>query len=258
MENSYIPLLPLDVPSRDMEARKCNEIWDQIVWWSTMIILVCSLLDTGALLTLLLVPYWSDSPNSGIPLQSTYSGLQEMYSQKRHESSTYAPVLNLPRVMIQVDSSTSNIVIPPWRDTYLSEYGTIQYNHRRLLVSPEVSALAQFHVVDFGMESCSMSLNVPVEMDTGSGNHTVLDVWKVEEKGKLNVQSLSWNTKPSRLFLVGSFTLPAPTIQQLPKFECQSGSLQTFEVSCRGDCFMETVTDKRDAIGLYLEQYQTL
>lgn len=100
------------------------------------------------------------------------------------------------------------------------------------------------------MENCSVSLNVPVEMDTGSGNHTVIDVWKVEEKGKLNVRSISWNTKPSRLFLVGSFALPAATIQQLPKFECQSGSLQTFELSCRGNCFIEAVADKRDAIGM--------
>ncbi|KAK0499157.1 hypothetical protein EDD18DRAFT_1283116 [Armillaria luteobubalina] len=199
MEDWYIPLLQLDILSRDMEAGKRNEIWDRIIYWSTIIILVCSLLDTGALFSLLLAPYWSEySLNREIPFQSTYSGLQEMYSRKHHGSSSYVHVLNLPRVMIQVDSSTPTIILPPWRDTYLSEYGTIQYHSRRLFISSTVSTIAQFHVVDFGMESCSVSLNIPVEMDVGSRNQTVINVWKVEEKGKLNAQSFSWNTKPPR------------------------------------------------------------
>ncbi|TFY64692.1 hypothetical protein EVG20_g5858, partial [Dentipellis fragilis] len=65
-----------------------------------------------------------------------------------------------------------------------------------------------------------------------------------EARNELDLQKLSWITKPRRLRHLGSINASADATREFSAFQRQSGTYQTFEV--------------KNAIGIYLQQHQTI
>lgn len=107
-----------------------------------------------------------------------------------------------------------------------------------ILMESKISTIAQFRVIDYGMESCSLAITTPPKNDTASIISSSLDlpvsleVWRLATKHKLDVARLTWATRPQPRTHVGTLAISHGTTYHMPRFECRSGSYQTFELSC--------------------------
>ncbi|KAJ7119453.1 hypothetical protein C8R44DRAFT_624330, partial [Mycena epipterygia] len=116
--------------------------------------------------------------------------------------------------------------------------------------------------LDFGMEHCVIALTSPFRNSTqmiDGEEESYLNVWRLKEDCKLNFEQLSWKTKPKCSNLLGRFSTTYGTTQQLVGFPCISGTYLTIEIGCNSpDCFFETVATQKKAVGIYVQQHQTI
>lgn len=106
------------------------------------------------------------------------------------------------------------------------------------------------------MERCRLMLAAPTaeELSRANSDKTVtisnspfsLDIWIINSGKPISPDSLSWWSKPERNELLMSYhVLPGTAVYaESPEFVCPSGSLQTFEVSCRSEnCLLQFQQD---------------
>lgn len=115
--------------------------------------------------------------------------------------------------------------------------------------------------MDYGMENCSIRLSTPVSgaenhdnedatvVRIGRGGSAELDVWLLDKHNRLNFKELSWETKPPRVQHMGTLTVLPGLSQELPGFQCDSGTYGTIEISCHDDCDVELSVTKREKSG---------
>jgi len=247
-----------------------------LVRWCIITILVCSAVDICALAYR---TFWSSSslpinPISfeQLPLRSTYLRLDELYKEKHQQSTPHGPVINVPRAFAQVSSAEPNRMFTQWPIWWSSESGFVPFADLRVLVTPQVSTIAQFRVMDYGMENCSLTFRTPSPADQASQpatNVTIsgfdtpdsaeIDVWLLATDEKVDLNKLSWANKPSRDRQIGTLSLSPGTIAALPGLSCRSGTYLVFELACTApDCFVDVVVPIQELLGLYLRQYQTI
>ncbi|KAF7348572.1 hypothetical protein MVEN_01374800 [Mycena venus] len=227
------------LPQEDQDHNKSlqddsssNSGLHKLVYWSIVVISVCSVIDVFALI---------------------YFASRTVFQ---------APV-SLDDIPI-VDSSHPSRVFAQWSETWATPHGIVPINDRRLLVTEMASTVAQFRILDFGMEHCVITLAVPFQNLTAPTarfdlQQQSLDVWLLKANGKLNFQELSWKTKPNRDHLLGHFSTTSGTTQELAGFPCVSGTYLTIELACQiPGCFFESVATQKNAIGVYLKQHQTI
>ncbi|KAJ7736769.1 hypothetical protein DFH07DRAFT_842765 [Mycena maculata] len=263
----------LSLPQEDKELNEThpNESFGnyrlhKLAYWSIVVLSVCSVIDVFALVYF--VSRTAFQPHLAVeemPIRSAYINLEDLYLKKHHNTSKIEPIVNLPKVLQVVDSTEPSRVFPQWAETWATPHGIVPINDRHLLATNTASTVAQFRVLDFGMEHCVIMLTVPSENDStpieygmGGTEQTSLDVWLLKDKGKLDFQQLSWNTKPERDRLVGHFSTEPGTTQQLGGFMCASSTYVTIELVCQGSCFFESLATQKDAVGVYLQQHQTI
>lgn len=120
-----------------------------------------------------------------------------------------------------------------------------------------MSTFAQFRVLDYGMENCSLVLRIPEfgseAMEIARVGSTI-DVWSLAVDGKVDLQTLSYRTLPRRIDKVGSFTPRYNTTEQLPSFSCESGTYHAFLLTCpqgarKEDCWVDVTSTKEKPIG---------
>ncbi|KAI0259773.1 hypothetical protein BC834DRAFT_1045088 [Gloeopeniophorella convolvens] len=193
----------------------------------------------------------------------------------RYAKATWYPLdpdkLETPSTYINFDLSTATARrqtrnLPAMARVFLAPYGTVPYNDRHLLVEPGISTFLQFRALDYGLEECKLTLEVP---EYGAKNMhiarvgTPIDVWSLEVDGKVDLLKLSYNTLPRRVEKVGTFTPRYNSTESLPSFACTSGTYHAFLLTCsegarKEDCWMDVTSVGEDNIGLYLEQHQTI
>ena len=109
--------------------------------------------------------------------------------------------------------------------------------------------VAQYRVRDYGMERCAIAAQI-LDRDTLHkqqqnltirGDTSNIEVWNLTSPGELDVNSLSFATKPNRGNLLGRFNVAEGQNSRTDDFFCgPSGSLQTFELVCTGkDCLID-------------------
>ncbi|KAJ3813291.1 hypothetical protein EV368DRAFT_5217, partial [Lentinula lateritia] len=177
--------------------------------------------------------------------RSPYIGFDSIYKNQTL-TTKYPPIRNQPRVLAPVYADERNKVAPVWANRHLTEDGYVPIAERRLYVTSRVSTIVQFHIRDYGMEKCSVALEVPTHNFNGReeasiwGNDTTVDVWLLEGESKIDFQKLSWNTKPGRKSYIGSIQPTYNSKHELSAFPCISGSYLTLEVSCSSpDCHVD-------------------
>ena len=116
--------------------------------------------------------------------------------------------------------------------------------------------VAQFRVHDYGMERCRIVASIPSpdllpknQSLTLLGDTSAIEVWNLTTPSapstELDVNSLSWKTKPPRNNLLGTVGVSVDSTIRSEEFWCgPSSSLQTFELVCTSpSCHIEFFQD---------------
>lgn len=117
--------------------------------------------------------------------------------------------------------------------------------------------IAQFRVHDYGMERCRIVSSIPTWELLQTTNQTLhlagdtssIEIWNLTTPGapysELDERTLSWETKPPRERVIGTVGVAENSTHKSDEFWCgPSGSLQTFELVCRGvSCYVELWQD---------------
>lgn len=106
-----------------------------------MIIVACSLFDFLSLAyiaNVLVLRPSSALPFDKLPFLSSYSHLDDLYGAEGTRASLRGPILNLPHVLAQVDSSAPTSVQNPYPKMFTSHGGMIPFEERRTIVTPQV------------------------------------------------------------------------------------------------------------------------
>lgn len=196
--------------------------------------------------------------------RSPYINFDLLYSNTTAQRTRHDPIVNHGRDFVQISSTEPHRAYPYYGDLVLTEVGPVPPLTRHLLVTPEVSSnfkfyiyppilmeckvstIAQFRVVDYGMESCSLAITTPPQNDSATTISSSLDlpvsleVWTLPAKHKLDLARLTWTTRPQPRAHLGTLTITYGNTYHIPRFECRSGSYQTFELSCSSpDCHID-------------------
>ncbi|KAK7032901.1 hypothetical protein R3P38DRAFT_2919606 [Favolaschia claudopus] len=240
---------------------------DRLVRLATLIILLCTVID---LLLIVYLGVQQHSVRNKVPgaedddleIRSPYVNLAELYAQTPLKSSKHDPIVNHARAFVQISATEPHKVFPPYGLMRPIADGMVPEYQRHLLVTPTMSTVAQFRVADFGMENCSMSITVPPREE--SHDHiqdepATVEIWSYPLKKKLNMQKLSYATRPTGGTLLGSLPVAFGETYRLPGYHCLSGTYQTFEFKCSTPgCKIDVMGNGDKASGLYMYQYQTV
>ncbi|KAG0700584.1 hypothetical protein DFH29DRAFT_931317 [Suillus ampliporus] len=240
--------------------------------WLLAIIIVCTVLDFSMVVwdRFLRVGPHSASTSAKLellPFQNPYLNLEVLYRNPDFKSSTHDPIINNAPVLAQVSNTEPQKVLPPFHRYKLVGQleDTAPIYERRLIVTHELESIAQFRVLDFGMENCSLSLTIPPInstedlLSTDLGDSVILDVWSLPARHKLNLYNLSWEKLPRPRVHIGQINATYGKTHHMPSFRCKSQSYQTFAVSCSSPGCLVNVTGKdTGASGLYMYQSQTI
>ncbi|KAJ7456066.1 hypothetical protein FB451DRAFT_1407402 [Mycena latifolia] len=197
------------------------------------------------------------------------------------------PIPNFPTVLAHVDATSPSRVFleePNW----IGSFGTIYGMERTFKVGGGISTLAQFRTIDWGMETCVLTL--ALNTSSLSASSTALEVYALDTFLPLDPRTLSWQTRPARTRRVGSLALTssaeaasgqkeasaspsassvegdAPAANdrraegsvklESPSFPCPARTPLTFEVVCSSPeegCKMEFEQSNRDTqLGTFL------
>ncbi|KAJ7914874.1 hypothetical protein B0H13DRAFT_2001459 [Mycena leptocephala] len=239
---------------------------ERLVRIATIIIVLCTVIDM-LLLLYLGIQHHSANRRAGheeedLEIRSPYVNLAELYSQTSLKSSKHDPIINHARAFVQISSTEPHKVFPPYGLMRPIADGMVPEYQRRLLVTPTISTVAQFRVADFGMENCSLSITVPPRTDSTdlmSEEPATLDIWSLPVNKKMDMQKLSWATRPTGGTFFGSLPVSFGETHRLPGYQCLSGSYHTFEFRCSTPgCKIDVMGNGDNASGLYMTQYQTI
>ncbi|KAF7375125.1 hypothetical protein MSAN_00398900 [Mycena sanguinolenta] len=239
---------------------------ERLVRVATSIIVLCTVIDC-MLLLYLGVQQHSAQRNAArdeedLEIRSPYVNLAELYSQTSLKSSKHDPIVNHARAFVQISSTEPHRIFPPYGLLRPIADGMVPEYQRHLLVTPTISTIAQFRVADFGMENCSLSITVPPRADSNDHIHdepATLDIWSYPVTKKLDMQKLSYATRPTGGTFFGSLPVSFGETYRLPGYHCLSGSYQTFEFKCSTpECKIDVMGNGDEASGLYVYQYQTI
>ncbi|KAF8207226.1 hypothetical protein K438DRAFT_1815919, partial [Mycena galopus ATCC 62051] len=239
----------------------------RLVRIATCIIVLCTVIDMLLLLYLGVQQHSAHRPvgrdeQEDLEIQSPYVNLAELYSQTSLKSSKHDPLVNHARAFIQISSTEPHKIFPPYGLMRPIADGMVPEYQRHLVVTPTISTIAQFRVADFGMENCSLSITVPPRADSKDHIHdepATLDIWVYPVTKKLDMQKLSYATRPTGGTFFGSLPVSFGATHRLPGYQCLSGSYQTFEFRCSTPgCKIDVMGNGDQASGLYMYQYQTI
>ncbi|KAK0484358.1 hypothetical protein EDD18DRAFT_1197113 [Armillaria luteobubalina] len=242
-----------------------------IDWQHKLTVFLSVFVVAGSIIQLSLTLYifrLSPSPQvvafDSLPMAHSYANLGRLYSNTSVQRTQHHPIISHARSFAQVSSASPDEVIPSHRNTVLfTSNGFTPLFERRLVVNDEISTIAQFRVLDFGMENCTIAIATPSHSaytDIISGGAVSLDVWSIPHvKRKLNMKSVSYSSFSVTRSFLGSLLVSREGISQTPAFPCASGSYHTFEITCsQPGCNLDIVGIGNKASGLFMRQYQTI
>ncbi|KAJ6552848.1 hypothetical protein B0H19DRAFT_949352, partial [Mycena capillaripes] len=105
-----------------------------------------------------------------------------------------------------------------------------------------VSTIAQFRTIDFNMERCVATLEIPSPADvknltsknvSSSSEPFLLEIWTSDIVKDIRPLTLSYTTRPPRIAPPTTMVVHSGyNLRDSPPFPCPSRSLLTFETSC--------------------------
>ncbi|EPQ55669.1 hypothetical protein GLOTRDRAFT_115949 [Gloeophyllum trabeum ATCC 11539] len=183
---------------------------------------------------------------------------------------TYTPFANYPALLTQVDASNPNYVYSDDPLRWKTSRGSISPDDRRVLLTATVSTIAQFRILDYGMERCELMVQVAADQTLGPESSMRLSesfansskpepgcisVWRLDAPEPLDPKRLWWRNKPTRISQVAAFD-PQVDPPSVYRFDCVQDSLHSFEIVAEDEsCYMEWWQDKGTSTSaIYLQQ----
>ncbi|KAF7316951.1 hypothetical protein HMN09_00429400 [Mycena chlorophos] len=244
---------------------------DRLVRIATLIIALCTLVDIILVAYLGLHRHFVVSPAAAdsvvdaddLEIRSPYINLEQLYAEKPFLKPNLAPLVNHARAFVQIDRTQPDKVFPPYGLMRPLSVGMIPEFERRLLLTETVSTVAQWRVGDFGMESCSLTISVPPResdaKDEIVNEPATIDVYTLPVHKKIDMNKLSYATRPLGATFFGSLPVSFNSTHELPAFPCQSGTYIAFEFRCsQPGCKIDVTGKAEGPSGLYITQYQTI
>ncbi|PPR06250.1 hypothetical protein CVT24_000922 [Panaeolus cyanescens] len=202
-------------------------------------------------------------------LRNPYIGLDELYSFQSIKPSAYAPIINEPRMAAQVSPAEPKKVFPFDEHRWLSDFGRLSPPDRRTKVTSDVHTIAQFNVLDYGMEKCALAVRLPNRGDVLPHQYTLptsrdtvrLNICQLDAHRPLKERTLSWATKPACSRDLGVIEAKVGGEVEMQPFYCKSGDYLTYQISCAEEsfgCDIDVWTNQNQTWGLFIRQYQTV
>ncbi|EIN05096.1 hypothetical protein PUNSTDRAFT_137782 [Punctularia strigosozonata HHB-11173 SS5] len=152
------------------------------------------------------------------------------------------PLVNHPPTLTQVSRKQPTKVFSNHPRRFYSHIGGMIYpEDRRFLVTDDVHSIAQFRVLDFGMELCSIVIAVPAVHEQLAANKTatigpgmtaLIHVFRLDADNEqfFDAARLSWRTRPKRHSKqpMATLTVEAGTSAATEKFDCLEASARAF------------------------------
>ncbi|KAM5545841.1 hypothetical protein V8D89_000879 [Ganoderma adspersum] len=238
--------------------------------WVLALVVVIAATDGIALfyMSRIMNTVYADLSTDELDFANPYHGLDTLYSSGQINSSKIGPIQNIPRVVAQVFPDRPKELAPVGEhDLFNKVFGTLSPHEKHLSVSPSVHTIAQVRALDFGMEECSLVIQLPGNGDRIEGNEpfrfnqlSVFDVYRLNAPKPLDVRKLSYSTKPPVKERVASLKLKGGEENLVTTFPCPWGTLHTFEVVCdeSSDCLLDIWSSQNTTYGIYMYQHQTI
>ncbi|KAF8183861.1 hypothetical protein K438DRAFT_1466455, partial [Mycena galopus ATCC 62051] len=144
------------------------------------------------------------------------------------------PIINFPLLLAQINFSEPTTVYMQsthWPTAFGMIYPELRYF--------EASTVVQFRTIDFGMQRCVMTLEIPEVPEltknfASSAGPCPLEVWSLDASDGIQPRTLSWAARPRRSHLHTTMMVgPRPLLLHGPSFNCPSRTLFTFEIAYR-------------------------
>jgi hypothetical protein len=270
------PLLQEEKMSTDLvtnDAENFGKTPVKYLWINRVFLLViaiCTLVDVVAICSIA-IHYTMGQHNikvliiDELEIGKQYVNLEALYREAPFLAPHYDPIINVGHGVGQVSLVDPSALIPQYTEFRNYSLGNVPIFQRRLLLTPAVSTIAQFLVMDFGMENCSLAITVPEETNTrdtvasSEGKFAVVDIHQIEVKKRLDLRALSRSRLPPERKYVGSLLVSYGKTAETSVFHCDSRSYQTFEITCQTpDCHIDVMGMDLGESGVYLRQYQTI
>ena len=188
------------------------------------------------------ISFWrasrSQSPSETLQHIHSYAGLSALSYNVNETYENSLSITNYPHVLTQISSREPNKIWPDDSAKHLIiAFGTVSPDTRRFHVEKGISSIAQFRIVDFGMERCHLELNLSqlkIENSNWSWPTPELSVWSLEAPNTqfIDVRTLSWNSRPHRIKKITSWSLVSGEIFTSDDFDCPWGTRPAFELEC--------------------------
>jgi len=190
--------------------------------------------------------------NGNLKRPNVYIGLDRLPSDVAQAALPDSLVV-FPSLFHPIDYRHPDRIFPDDELARFTFNGRVSPVDRHVLLTEEISMVAQFRVQDYGMESCRIISTMPPstivdQLDTPFillGNTGYLQVWNLTTptapNSELDVRTLSRSTRPPRGQLLAHFDVQENSTHSSSSFWCgPSGSLQTLEIHCHGTgCHIE-------------------
>ncbi|KAJ7799670.1 hypothetical protein B0H13DRAFT_2165794 [Mycena leptocephala] len=182
------------------------------------------------------------------------------------ETDPAAPIINFPLLLSQINSSNPSAVYLQQPHSPTS-FGMIYTEDREFMVDHEVSTIVQFRTLDFRMERCVATLEVPSPIDiqnlpnkniSSSSQPFSINVWSLDGPDDIDPLSLSWNVRPAKIGILTTMIVnPGRNLVESPPFFCPSRTLVAFEISCgTSSCHLHFRQDKKaPRLAFFITQY---
>jgi len=201
--------------------------------------------------------------------RNPYIGLEDLYHYHDIKPSRYDKVINEPRLSAQISPAEPNRVFPIDAHRWLSDFGVLSPPDRHLQVSNQIHTLVQFHILDYGMEKCTLAVRLPNRGDVLPHPYTLptsqdvvrFDVCELDAKRPLKERQITWSTRPVCKRQLGILEAKVGDEVEMEPFSCKSGSFIGYQVSCADDspeCNIDVWTNHNQTWGIFINQYQTV
>ncbi|KAF8055312.1 hypothetical protein FPV67DRAFT_854273 [Lyophyllum atratum] len=148
----------------------------------------------------------------------------------------FPPIVGFPPVVLQIQRSDPKRTMHEDERGHPSPVGTIYPDDRHFVVSTEMSTVAQFRHLDYGMERCRLLVKVPMPsdiLDTAIQitDRSMIDVWTLDSPDELTPYTI-WEHAPARKAHFTTLTISERGEASSPEYRCPSGLFSTFEFVC--------------------------
>ncbi|VDB90021.1 unnamed protein product [Peniophora sp. CBMAI 1063] len=251
--------------------RLTSDLHEHIVLWALYVVSVCAALSAIAVGYAIwnqpgIITVALKSDLKKLEWRSTYIDFDVLYGPNaRGPRPIFAPFIQHAAIMAPVSRvHVSNVYTPPTKYALLPHEGYASVQSRRLLVTDEMSTIAQFRTLDWGMDNCTVEIVLPpITNDVTTLNRihapSEIALWLLDPSSELDVKKLSFSTKPARVTSLGRLTVSPGVNVTSPTFTCPRDAFPTIEIECSGPmCDLDVLHTGRAEGGLFLRQAQSV